>query len=146
MDRLRPDTDDITLAALRTFLYVPTDGRGDRYADVDVKRADGWLGRLDTRPLVVARTITADATAMLAHRSYAEIDVQSWAKDRRDASNLDDMVLQALHAARGRETAGGWISRIDIQALGTEVPDPGQEGRGELYRWQAGYRLTIRHA
>lgn len=146
MARLRPDTDDILLAALRIGLYVPTEGRGDRYADVDVKRSDGWLARLNTRPLVTARTVTADATAMLRHRSYAEVDIQSWATDRRDASDLDDLALQALLAARGVEHAGGYISRIDVQSLGTEVPDPGQEGRGQLYRWQAGYRLTIRPA
>lgn len=146
MGRLRPDTDDILLAVLRGALYVPTEGRGDRCADVDVKRADGWLARLDIRPLVVARTITAEATQMVRHRSYAEVDVQCWATDRRDASNLDDLALQALLEARGVEHAGGYISRIDIQALGTEVPDPGQEGRGQLFRWQAGYRLTIRPA
>lgn len=133
MPRVRPDTDAVLLGALRAG--VPNG------VTVVRLRPDDFLAHL---PMVSARTITADATDMVRFVSYAEVDVQSWASTPDAASNLDDACLAALIAAQGRVFAGGYITRIVTQSLGTEVRDPDQPGR--LYRWQAGYRLTIRPA
>lgn len=131
MTRVRPDPDLVVTTALRANLAPgPT---------VVALRPNDFLDRL---PLVAARTITADAGQMLAHVTYAEVDVQSWAETRQAASDLDDACLAALRAARGQTYADGRIARIEPQALGTEVRDADQAGR--VYRWQASYRLTIR--
>lgn len=131
MARVRPDPDLVVTMALRSHLP------GGPL--VVALRPDDFLDRL---PVVVARTITADAGQMLSHVTYAEVDVQSWASTRQAASDLDDACLQALRAARGEAFAGGRIARIEPQALGTEVREADQAGR--VYRWQASYRLTIR--
>lgn len=131
MTRVRPDPDLVVTTALRTNLAPGT--------MVASLRHDQFL---DDLPMVVARTITADAGQMFAHVTYAEVDVQSWAETRQAASDLDDACLAALRAARGQTYAGGRIARIDPQALGTEVREADQAGR--VYRWQASYRLTIR--
>ncbi len=133
MARVRPDPDFVLVDALRAAL--PDD------VTVVNLRPDPFLDRL---PLVQARTVSAPATQMLAHRTYADVDIQSWAATRRAASDLDDACLAALLAARGVAHSGGYISRIDVQSLGSELRVPDQPG--QVFRWQAGYRLTIRPA
>lgn len=135
--RLRPDVDLFLVELLRPALT------GVHVVNLLDTAA---LKRL---PVVAARVVSPgsfDTTRNVRARFPVGVDVQSWAEDRRAASDLDDRVLSALVRAQeaGTVAAGAYVALLEIDTPGAELRTGDQPGR--LHRWAASYSFLVRPA
>ena len=134
--RLRPDVDMMLVVLLRARLPR------------DVLVQNGRPAKLIERlPVVAARAVSPGSfpqTRNVRRKWPVGISVDSWARTRRRASNLDDLVLRVLVEAQEQATpaAGAHIALLDVDVPGAEVREPDQPTG--LCRWQASYSLLLR--
>lgn len=139
--RLTVDPDEFALSLLRDALPAGT--------TVDRWRTKEWLRSL---PFVEAHATPGsgrgpvDPGRMLRHRSVAELALEVWAENARDASDLSDAAVAAFHRAwRGAHThAGGHLSLLELFLAPGEVRDAAQPGG--VRHWSAALVLHLRPA
>lgn len=138
--RFAPDVDMMLVVLLRARL--------PRDVLVQNVRPAKLLERVDQgKPVVAARAVSPGSfpqTRNVRRKWPRGISVDTWAKTRRRASNLDDLVLRVLVEAQEQATpaAGAHIALLDVDVPGAEVREPDQPAG--LFRWQASYSLLLR--
>lgn len=140
--RLTIDGDEFALSVLRAELPDA--------ATIDRWRPNNFLKLL---PFVEAHITpgsglgsTREPARMIRHRSVAELAVETWAADPREAADLADAVTAALlrvHRAQ-EQHAGGFLSRLEMPLAPGEIRSGAQ--LGGVVHFGAAYVLHLRPA
>lgn len=135
MTRLLPDADQLVLDVIRSALGPDNVGN---FIPADLA---------EMLPYITAARITGPPR----HPRFAgnpTIDVQTWADDRKTASDLAESVRVAFYEAWRTQTVypSGWISHQRCTSEPANLPLTGAAANApqDLYRFQATYRLVVR--